>query len=385
MDQTSVAANDANPVVPGPRMLTLNLDGDGLPRSMPIESWWNAIDRLISSSINWRDWPESHRAFVRMTLRFTRSDGSSVFEPAQARPERLALIRSLADSGMATIVKWWSNTRSRTGSLGPPPLPAFGSKSKAIAVLRADWAMNGDFLALDARDPASPLIDLTIGGLPLLGPAWPAADGKARMRLWQTSSTADIAEWSNGAGDAQSTRTAIFLRGRRIAILGEERTYKEPGPRSFEVATPTGVTSKFVPDCRSMILKAGPKGTAARAIPIPLDRSAGSFALDDRMLSMKFDGPAGRSWTPLLISWDADRNRRPLKWRLLTVSEQGKACKPSAAFAARVSWGLNDTLVIYRSLVRPTSRTFLGHQTSARFLVGTFNQEGNVTPILTLD
>jgi hypothetical protein len=60
-------------------------------------------------------------------------------------------------------------------------------------------------------------------------------------------------------------------------------------------------------------------------------------------------------------------------------------CAPDEAFAVRVSWGRDDTLVIYRSLRPPGRRAFLGHLTSSRFLVGKFTTEGSVEPILCVD
>jgi hypothetical protein len=40
------------------------------------------------------------------------------------------------------------------------------------------------------------------------------------------------------------------------------------------------------------------------------------------------------------------------------------------------------SLLIYRSLAKPASRSFLGYHTSSRFFVGRFDAEGDVTPIL---
>ncbi len=55
------------------------------------------------------------------------------------------------------------------------------------------------------------------------------------------------------------------------------------------------------------------------------------------------------------------------------------------AFAARVGWGRDEGLVIYRSLGKPGLRAFLGHQTTSRFLIGSFSASGEVTPILKID
>jgi hypothetical protein len=54
-------------------------------------------------------------------------------------------------------------------------------------------------------------------------------------------------------------------------------------------------------------------------------------------------------------------------------------------FAVRVAWGSAESLVIYRSLARPALRALLGHQTSARFLVGLFSKDGRVEPIIKVD
>ena len=59
---------------------------------------------------------------------------------------------------------------------------------------------------------------------------------------------------------------------------------------------------------------------------------------------------------------------------------------PDTAFAARVTWGRDETLVVYRSLGRPALRAFLGHQTTARFLVGLLHRpKGTVEPLLKLE
>ena len=50
-----------------------------------------------------------------------------------------------------------------------------------------------------------------------------------------------------------------------------------------------------------------------------------------------------------------------------------------------MTWGRDETLVVYRSLARPGLRAFLGHQTRARFLVGLFTAEGEVEPLVKVE
>ena len=101
------------------------------------------------------------------------------------------------------------------------------------------------------------------------------------------------------------------------------------------------------------------------------------------MLSQQSWG--ARTWLPIVVSWEPARRRQPLDWRSLTVTEQARTCKPEEAFAVRVRWGRDETIVLYRSLAKPALRSFLGYQTRARFLIGTFSHDGVLTPIVSLD
>jgi hypothetical protein len=115
----------------------------------------------------------------------------------------------------------------------------------------------------------------------------------------------------------------------------------------------------------------------------PTDR--GRFQVQGRELVLTQSSPGRRCWLPVLVSWDPVRHRKTLRWRVLTVSERARAARADRAFAARVSWGRDETYVIYRSLGPPAPRAFLGHQTRARFLLGQFTSEGDVKPILSVE
>ena len=45
---------------------------------------------------------------------------------------------------------------------------------------------------------------------------------RARPTLWVSQSSADVVEWSFRVGRARVVRTAVLLRGRRLALLGEQ-------------------------------------------------------------------------------------------------------------------------------------------------------------------
>ena len=97
--------------------------------------------------------------------------------------------------------------------------------------------------------------------------------------------------------------------------------------------------------------------------------------------------PAGRHcWLPLLVSWDPKRTPQagPLagSLRIGEVAERFPLIERSLS---RVSWGRDETYVIYRSLAKPAPRAFsaIRHGSVAR---GPYSRhDGAVEPILMVD
>jgi len=391
---------------PVARWLSRELDPDGVPRRLPVSEWAEGL-RLLAGAVAARPagWPDRFDAaaegWFRALLRFSRPDGSAVFGPREPPAGCRALYRAwadrLSDPGLNTVLDWWF-PRPTLDRHAPPPLPADARPDRALAVLRANWVRDGDFLAVDHRaGGAATLFELTGSGRTWLGPSWDSAGPavaatRARPTLWVSHSSADVVEWSFRVGPARVVRTAILLRGRRVALLGEQ--WDGPGdPGAIRLALPDGVEPVPIPGSRGLILAAARgRAASARVFPVGLPRldyptDRGRFGVEAGALVLRQAAPAGarRVWRPLLVSWDARRNRQAAHWRTLTVSEDGRECAPGVAFAARVTWGRDETLVIYRGLAGPGHRAFLGHQTRARLLVGLFTAEGEVEPLVKVD
>ena len=270
-------------------------------------------------------------------------------------------------------------------------------------MLRANWSGQGDFLALDHRQPgATALVELTGLGQFWLGPTWTvcpdrdragplAAAARPRPRVWVTSSSFDLAEWSLRLGGARVTRTALLLRGRRIALLADQVDGASAGA-GWRVALPAGVEATPLASGAGWGLAPRRGSPKARLVPLglpclPGTTERGTFTLEGRELRLSQPFAGRRCWLPLLVSWDPLRNRQEVRWRVLTVAEKSRICPPETAFAARVTWGRGETetLLIYRSLGPPALRSVLGHQTRARFLVALFGRDGTVVPIVKVD
>ncbi|MBV8554485.1 MAG: hypothetical protein JO116_02895 [Planctomycetaceae bacterium] len=109
-------------------------------------------------------------------------------------------------------------------------------------------------------------------------------------------------------------RTALLLRGRRLALLADQAA--APLPESRDVS----------------LIPARGRGSA-QVLPLglpcfldPTDRGAISWEAGSLDLGPAEEGR--RCWLPLLVSWDPIRGRMQVRWRVLTISEGSKACPP---------------------------------------------------------
>jgi hypothetical protein len=383
--------------------LTRTLDPDGVPRRLPVAEWWPLLERIRDLAPDGDDEsfdPIAARleGFVHAAVRFSRPDGSAVFSDEHRPPGRGRLLADLAerldDPRVETVARWWFPKLfgPRRGSFAPI-LPAFSASEPTgpLAMLRADWLARGDFLAIDQRTrPTSGLLELVGGGTRWLGPSWERGEeaGRSRMAFWSSTPSADCAEWTFRRGTSRVTRFVVFLRCRKLALISEQvdggeslRTLRVQAAPAVEATTPKGR--------REIRLTAGRSSCAVLPLGLPegsFPTVHGSFRVAGGELVLTQHVDTRRSWLPLLVNWDASRNRLPVQWRRLTVSENGKVCNHGTAAAFRVWWGSQkESLLIYRSLGPPALRAFLGHQTRSRIVIGRFDHEGNVEPFLKVD
>ncbi len=389
------------------RWLARELDSSGALSRLPIEDWHVCLEALREargSSAHWpARWDEVVGRMVIATLRFSRPDGSPAGDfngRASFTPPAKTLrrwITAAQGTETATHLRDWQESRKRNVNFTPEPASWDVSRG-VLSVLRDQLNGDGDFVAIDHRiSGPSCRFELFGSGRSWLGPYWtieaePGATTAPKPGPRISVSGAEIAEWSYRIGQAKVTQSILLMGSRRLALLSA--LFEARAPQSSQLrlrlSCPPAIKPEALEACRGFRLK-GPTGRqSAQVLPIglpclPYETDRGAFLrhVDDLVLGQAT--AARRTWLPLLVSWDPARIRRRPTWRVLTVSERGKAVGPGRAFAVRVSWGRHETYVIYRSLDAPASRAFLGYRTHARLLIGLFTPDGNVTPLVKID
>jgi hypothetical protein len=363
------------------RWAVAELDDQGVPIRLGVDSWADAARLLASAARGRAGWPPEVagrlEGLARVGRAFTRPDGSAM----------------LGEAGPASKPKG----RLRSGP-GRPFADSITTRDRVLAGFRSGGGRAGPaaWLALDHRGGAGPArIELGAEGVAWFGSRW-AADapepdmaptpGRPRWVFQASNEEAEAVEWTFGRGPRRRTSTVVWIPGRRLALLAVEAA----GAIASALDLMPGVAATAIEGLRGLALRRGGGRRAVRLLPIGLPASdyptdRGRLETSGARVTLHHPGAGARAWSPLLVSWDADRDRRATRWRVLTITENRKVCRPGRAFAARVGWAGAEGVVVYRSLAKPVRRVFLGHETTARLLVGTLSAEGRVTPILQIE
>lgn len=373
------------------------LNNGEIPTRLSIGEWPIVLEALV-------DWARMHgettdpelktaiMSFGRAVLRFSRSDGTMLLhKDGTSRSSLVAYARSGHDPGLAQVCRWWFPrlVREPTDPVAPP-LPASSSSTSVRAILRADWARQGDWIAVDQGHPDQAcLVEVAGGGNPWVGGRWRVGEGResrARPVAWTSGFPADGLEWRFGVGDIRVIRTAISIPTRRLALLGDQ--VEAPGAQvTASLEIPDGAVARLDDDGLRVRIARGARASAW-LIPLTLGPETvrtgqGRVEVKGQVVEQVVPCSGRRGWVGWLLSWDPVRARKPMIRKRLTVSENSKIVGPDAALGIRVSFGSDETYLVYRSLGKPGLRAVLGHQTRARFLVGRFLVTGSVEPLLT--
>ena len=278
--------------------------------------------------------------------------------------------------------------------------PVTQSDWAQLACLRNHWSFAANSLVV-AHHGHLPLIDLSIGGNPILSGEWGIelhCDGKAvpisddwQCVCWHSDEDADYLELQLTIDDKHTiSRQTLLSRKDDFAILAD--VVHCAGARRIACTSRLplveGIQTVSSIDSRECVLKGRRKTARVFPLALPQDRvlsTQGGFGPFANDLVLKQVSAAGCLYAPVVIDWNSRRRRAETQWRTLTVTEARAEVGAGAASAHRLQIG-EQHLFIYRSLRQPkTPRAVLGQHILHESLVGKFDRSGDVAPILVVE
>jgi hypothetical protein len=265
--------------------------------------------------------------------------------------------------------------------------------------LRNGWSAAPDTLVI-AHHRDKPLLDMTVLGQPLFNGDWDleiavdgtpvALKGNWDCTCWFTDDEADFLELQLRLDEQLKVERQVLLsRNEHFAILSDvivgpegcRIDYASRLPLVGEIEAETDIVTR---ECK---IRCGSVRVRAFPLALPDDRivaATGSFGPSEGSLVLKQQAEGGLL-APVFIDWEPMHRRDDADWRTLTVTEDGKVLKRWIASGHRLRLG-ESQFVYYRSLRSSGEmRAVIGHHTAHETVIGRFDEEGEVDPILIVE
>lgn len=295
-----------------------------------------------------------------------------------------------------------------------------------FAHLRSDLSVESDSVAITHHQPF-PQLDVVAMGRPLIHGDWKLKlkMGDATVELaeewscvcWESDPDADYIELQMaGPGGLRVERMVMLSRKERFLIMADAISGASDVSSSVQLVSDSDKTNQssrraanqrkprieyesrlpfcegLVGTCEGVTREAviSGKRLKARLFPLglPQDRvnsTAHNISIEGHEVVLKHVVEGEGLMAPLVLVWHPDRTRVDAQWRTLTVAEEGKVVGPDIAAGFRLKLG-GYQLLICRALKKTgNSRTCLGYHTYNETVIGHFDKNGNVDPILMIE
>lgn len=274
--------------------------------------------------------------------------------------------------------------------------PAVQSDWSQLACLRNAWSDQPD-AAVVAHHGVFPLLELIALGTTVFSGEWSASialDGKKvkwhddwNCVCWNSDADVDYLELQCAPAEGcLFTRQVMLSRTDHFAVIADIVKANEGVRVDYESVLPVHPQWKTKSDNETRARSLKWKKQNVRILPLFLPESnidsvAGECNFQDSKLVSKRSALGG-IYAPLFVEWSPVRQRSFFDWRSLTVSELGNAVHPSEGAGYRCRLG-NRQWLLYRNLgTSEEYRTVLGHHTNCETVIGQFDADGVVNPLI---
>lgn len=278
--------------------------------------------------------------------------------------------------------------------------PVAQSDWAQLACLRSDWSLAADTVVV-AHHSEMPGVDLSACGVPLISGTWElelTLDGEPietagdwTCSCWFSDNDADYIEVQNSLDNGIIIdRQVLLSRTDHFALFADCISGASAEARlEYTQRLPVLAETTLEADVPTRECRLKRNGLLARAFPLALDSdrvrsTPGQLGNETGGLELR-QSAVGGLYAPLLLDWSPKRKRAYAEWRKLTVAEDGRRLTSADASGHRIRLG-NQHLFIFRNLTKGVfSRSVLGHHTNHESIIGRFQKDGRVTPILLVE
>lgn len=338
--------------------------------------------------------------------RLFHSDGGDVrpvlreaFDRSGWKPDSpvAGLVRRLRRDNISSVPAAESVPR-RPDRKSPPVLQSDWAK---LVVSRSRWRPDADAFTITHHGPTPTIEFMACGRVVLSGP-WglrvrvdgdqlePTADWEAVS--WFSDRDADYLELQrpNERGVVVCRQLLLTRGDHQLVVADSVSTPSRPDARlEVEATLPLapGVASETRRPTRELRLAASDLPLRAFPVGLPTERiekASGAFDAAGGALVMKGSG-AGGVYLPLVLDWHPKRREAIADWRTLTVTEDRRRLGPAEASGHRLRVG-DRQLLVYRGLNgSKAKRTMLGYHHGNESVIGRFNGDGDVEPLVLVE
>ncbi|WLD15479.1 hypothetical protein [Planctellipticum variicoloris] len=279
-------------------------------------------------------------------------------------------------------------------------VPSTQSDWARFALLRTDWSPQADTLAI-THHQRFPQMDVAALGQPLLHGDWPLQlqIGDSLFELadewscvcWVSDADVDYLELQmEGPGNLRVERMVLLSRRDHFLLLADSIAGAPAEKITLRSQFPlaAGVTAQADTATREIRLQAGRQKVRAFPLGLACERvqsTPHTFAVADDQLLLEQVAAGTGLVAPVVFQWSPELVKKEAVWRTLTVSEAGKVAPAGTAAGFRLRIGDSQWLV-YRSLKKPKeARTVLGHHSWNETVIGRFDKNGDLDPMLMVE
>ncbi|MBD3673052.1 MAG: hypothetical protein HUJ26_05955 [Planctomycetaceae bacterium] len=382
-------------------------DAEDLPR-LPL--LWRSLARtsLLCDALNEKPFRKSDhgelRKLLSTTCRLAGDDGSLFVSHEKLPWDYLSQlgqeILTKKQSSLQDLLKVYAQSKSPRKLKPPKQKPALQTDESAWAVLRTDWSPEAASCCVLHHDNDVELTLRTPDG-ELLSGLWNlevemngevvSADEDWEATCWHSDSDGDYLELEQKLTDDIVIDRQLFLSRRdHFLYLAEIVHAPDDAQLTIRSTLPFENRLKLKQDQYTREWKIGPKKKpAARFFPVGLDqeivhKTDGGIQQTEDGLSVERIG-TGSTYLPMVLDWHRHHAAAPAEWRTLTVTQARQKTPSFEAGAYRLRLA-DQHLFMYRSLVKPsTPRAILGEHTLNESLIGNFDADGDVLPLLVVE